>query len=91
MVSAHERSINSEDKCTSGATTDEEIEKLAKSVWSKLQKRLVNHQAIYQFFSHLITESAIPTEKYDDGILLLDPVHEPEPSVPTTTQVIEAL
>jgi hypothetical protein len=91
LVLSHEKSINPDVNSTNGATTDDEIAKLAESVWARLEKRVKSPREIYQFFSRLITESAIPTEEYDDGILLLNPMYEEKPSVPENTQVVEEL
>jgi len=56
---------------------------------------------MYQFFSKLIIESAIPFDTFDDGILILLPLTALEPTVPaiapvedvapTTTQTVSSL
>ena len=91
LVLSHEKSINPDVNSTNGATTDDEIAKLAESVWARLEKRVKSPREKYLFFASMITESGIPTEEYDDGVLILIPEPAPEPSVPANTQVIEAL
>ena len=91
LCAFHEKSLNPAGNGTSGATTDEEIEKMAQSVWARLEKKLKGHREKYLFFTRVITESAIPTEEYDDGILLLNPMYEEKPSVPENTPLVEAL
>ena len=91
LCAFHEKSLNPAGNGTSGATTDEEIEKMAQSVWARLEKKLKGHREKYLFFTRVITESAIPTEEYDHGILLLNPMYEEKPSVPENTPLVEAL
>ena len=91
LVSSHEKSLNPDGISTNGAITDEEIKKIAQSVWSRLQKQLVCHREIYQFFSKLIVESHVPYETFDDGVLILLPLSAQEAPAPENTQVIEAL
>jgi hypothetical protein len=91
LVSSHEKSLNPDGNGTNGATTDEEIEKMAQSVWARLEKKLKGHREKYLFFTRVITESAIPTEEYDDGILLINPMYEPGTPVQQSIPLVEAL
>jgi hypothetical protein len=93
LCAFHEKSLNPDGNSTSGAITDEEIAKLAESVWAKLERRLKGHSEKYLFFSRLIMESSTKSEEYEDGILLINPMYEPgpEPSVPENIQLVEAL
>ena len=91
LCAFHEKSLNPDGISTNGAITDDEIAKLAESVWARLEKRVKSPREKYLFFASMITESGIPTEEYDDGVLILIPEPAPEPSVPANTQVIEAL
>jgi hypothetical protein len=91
LVTFHEKSINPDGNSTSGAITDEEIAKLAESVWAKLEKRLKGHSEKYLFFSRLIMESSTKSEEYEDGILLINPMYEEKPPVPENIQLVEAL
>ena len=77
LVARHEKSISLDENGTAGAITEltnEEIDHVAKSVWSRVKKSLATHQAKYRFFSKLIIESGAPFEEFDDGVLLLLPV-----------------
>jgi hypothetical protein len=91
LCAFHEKSLNPAGNGASGAIPDEEIKKMAQSVWARLEKKLKGQREKHLFFASMITESGIPTEEYDDGVLILIPEPAPEPSVPANTQVIEAL
>ncbi len=59
--------------------SEEEAAQVARSIWSRLQKKLVTRQAIYLFLSRLIIECGIGYEWHDDGILVLEPEQSQEP------------
>lgn len=86
LASAHAKTIGQDENSTSGASkplSDDGIAQVAKTTWARLQGKLGTNKEIYLFFSRLISESGIPFETFDDGILIL----LPEPAQGSSAQI----
>jgi hypothetical protein len=79
LVGRYRRSIGEPENGLSESIldpTEQEIQKLVRVVWNRVEKKLGSRKAVYQFISGLITTAGLASEVREGGVFVLGPASE---------------